>query len=272
MQRADIPLRLWLYRHTARKLLGHGARLINRRAAAGVVTRLAKVKAHAGDPLNGAADALASAAAELDPSRPQEVDPEGVYFRYEGTLVPWNSRLQREPTQAAAAQWAAKCVRPVIGRGVAAARHVPLTTSRLLRPNQGRRRTLGKVMARMKTGSREKLAPQTLAGTHAGSALRLSTWGLTPSPACSLTRMLPLWARVGDPGTHSVCVPVAGSQGRENTSPPLETQAHIQCVCQCGSARLLRQREYESAMGLRRPCGAPSKGRPRGGPCTGKPQ
>ena len=88
----------------------------------------------------------------------------------------------------------------------------------------------------------------------------------------ALTRMLPLWARVGDPGTHSVCVPVAGSQGRENTSPPLETQAHIQCVCQCGSARLLRQREYESAMGSRSPCGAPSKGRPRGGPCTGKPQ
>ena len=89
----DLPL--WLYRHQARQLLGRVARLINQRAAAGVVTRLVKVKAHAGDPLNGAADALASAAAELDPSRPQEVDPEGVYrdFRYKGTLVPWNSRL-----------------------------------------------------------------------------------------------------------------------------------------------------------------------------------
>ena len=48
-------------------------------------------QAHAGDPLNEAADALASAAAELDSSRPQEVDQEGVYFRYKGPLVPWNS-------------------------------------------------------------------------------------------------------------------------------------------------------------------------------------
>ena len=89
MQRVDFLLRL--YRHPAWQLLGHVARLINQRAAAGVVTRLMKVKGHAGNPLNEAADALASAAAELDSSRPQEVDQEGVYFRYKGPLVPWNS-------------------------------------------------------------------------------------------------------------------------------------------------------------------------------------
>ena len=93
MQRVDFPQ--WPYRHPAQQLLGHVATLINQRAAAGVVTRLVKVKAHAGDPLNEAADAIASAAAELDPSRPQEVDPEKVYFQYEGTLVPWNSWLRR---------------------------------------------------------------------------------------------------------------------------------------------------------------------------------
>ena len=48
------------YRHPARQLLGHVAALINQRAAAGVVTRLVKVKAHAGDPLNEAADAASS--------------------------------------------------------------------------------------------------------------------------------------------------------------------------------------------------------------------
>jgi ribonuclease HI len=54
MQREDFPL--WLYRHPARQLLVYVARLINQRAANGVVTRLGKVKAHAGDPLNEAAD------------------------------------------------------------------------------------------------------------------------------------------------------------------------------------------------------------------------
>ena len=66
IQREDFPL--WLYRHPARQLLVYIARLINQSAANGVVTRLVKVKAHAGDPLNEAADTMASAAAELDPS------------------------------------------------------------------------------------------------------------------------------------------------------------------------------------------------------------
>ena len=48
MQRADFPL--WLYRHPARQLLTQVAHLINGRAAAGAVTRLVKVKGHAGDP------------------------------------------------------------------------------------------------------------------------------------------------------------------------------------------------------------------------------
>ena len=50
------------------------------------------------------------------------------------------------------AQWATKCVRPFIKRGVKTAWHVPLTvtTSWLLLPNQGRR-NLGEKMTRMKT-------------------------------------------------------------------------------------------------------------------------
>ena len=137
-----------------------------------------KVKAHAGDPHNEAADALASAAAELDPSRPQEVDPDEDYFQYKGTLVPWNSQLRRKLTQVAAAQWATKCVRPVIRRGQAVARHVPLTTSWLLRSNQGRR-TLGEVMMRMRTSTAKRQVLQTLAWMYPGNAL-LYKWGLTP--------------------------------------------------------------------------------------------
>jgi hypothetical protein len=94
-------------RHPARQLLVHIARLINQRAADGVATRLVKVKAHAGDPLNEAADTLASDAAELDPSQSKEVDPEGLHFGCRGALVPWNSRLRRELTQVAAARWVA---------------------------------------------------------------------------------------------------------------------------------------------------------------------
>ena len=82
---------LWLCRHPARQLLVYVVRLHNQRAVNGEVMRLVKVKAHDGDPLNEAAYTLASAAAESDPSRSQDVDPEGVYFGYRGALVPWNS-------------------------------------------------------------------------------------------------------------------------------------------------------------------------------------
>jgi hypothetical protein len=74
-QQADFLL--WPYRHPAWQLLVHIACLINQRAADGVATLLVKVKAHAGDPLNEAADTPASDATELDPSQSQEVDPEG---------------------------------------------------------------------------------------------------------------------------------------------------------------------------------------------------
>jgi hypothetical protein len=197
MQRADFPL--WLYRHPARQLLVHIASLINQRAADGVATRLVKVKAHAGDPLNDAADTLASDAAELDPSQSQEVDPEGVHFGYRGSLVPWNSRLSRELTQLAAAQWAAKCVRPIVRGGQMASWHVPITTSWMLRPNQGRK-ILGAVLTRMKIASAKRQVMQSLAGMYPGNALMFK-WGLKPSPVCTLC---------------------------EHAS---ETQTYIQCVC-----------------------------------------
>jgi hypothetical protein len=159
MQREDFLL--WPYRHPAWQLLVHIACLINQRAADGVAMLLVKVKAHAGDPLNEAADTLASDATELDPSQSQEVDPEGAHFRYRGALVPWipwawNSRLRRELTQVAAAVWAAKCVRPIVRGGQMAPRHVPITTSWMLWPNQGRK-ILGAVLTQMKVASAKRL-------------------------------------------------------------------------------------------------------------------
>ena len=61
-QRRDFPL--WLHRHTVRHLLKHVVNLLNARSASGSVTRFIKVRAHRGEPLNEAADALAAAAAE----------------------------------------------------------------------------------------------------------------------------------------------------------------------------------------------------------------
>ena len=198
MQRRDFPL--WLYRHTARQLLVCAANLINRRRARGVMTRFVKVKAHSGEPLNEAADALAGAAAEMDPSRPADVDPEGVYFYYRETLVVWSARLRQHLTQVAASQWAAKSARPVRRPdGSLGAPSPPLTTAWLLRPLQGRR-MLGDALSRMKITPAKRQVLQTIAGTFPGNAIKFR-WRLVPSPACSLCN-------------HAN-----------------ESQVHIQCVC-----------------------------------------
>ena len=62
------------------------------------MTRFIKVKAHSDEPLNEADDTLAGAAAEMDPTRPVDVDPEGVYFYYRETLVAWSARLRQHLT------------------------------------------------------------------------------------------------------------------------------------------------------------------------------
>jgi hypothetical protein len=125
------------------------------------------------------------------------VDPEGVHFRYKGSLVPWNSRLRLELTQVAAAQWAAKCVRPIVCCGQMAPLHVPITTSWMLRPNQGRK-ILGAVLTRMKVASAKEVM-QSLTGMNPGNALMFK-WGLKPSPVCTL-----YW-HVSETQTHIQCV------------------------------------------------------------------
>ncbi len=102
MQRKDLPL--WLYLHTARQLLRHTAQLVNRRAEMGRTTRFIKVKAHSGEPLNEAADVLAAAAAETDPTGEVErdLDPEAVHFLFKGKWVEWDVSLREDLTQKAA--------------------------------------------------------------------------------------------------------------------------------------------------------------------------
>jgi hypothetical protein len=90
--------------------------------------------------------------------------------------VPWNSRLRRELTQVAAAQWAAKCVSPVVRGGQVAPRRVPITTTWMLLPNQGRK-TLGAVLTRMKVAPAKRQVMKSLAGMNPGNAL-LFNWGV----------------------------------------------------------------------------------------------
>jgi hypothetical protein len=98
MQRKDLEL--WLYQHTARQLLQHTTQLINRRAELGRTTRLInlKVKAYRFESLNEAADALAAAAAELEPTRAVELDlvPEAMHFRFKGKWVEWDAQRAAE--------------------------------------------------------------------------------------------------------------------------------------------------------------------------------
>jgi hypothetical protein len=80
-----------------------------------------------------------------------------------------------------------------------APRHVPITTSWMLLPNQGRK-ILGAVLTRMKVASAKRLVMQSLAGMYLRNELMFK-WGMKPFPVCTL------------------CWHVS------------ETQTHIQCVC-----------------------------------------
>ena len=201
MQRRDLPL--WLYRHPARQLLQHTAQLINRRAERGRITRFIKVKAHSGEPLNEAADALAADAAELDPARAVDLDldPHAVHFLFKGKWVEWDASLREDLTQKAAEECVNRVTRPKRGRAgqEAVPPTLPLTASWLLRPDQGRS-MLGQVLSKMGIGTAKKQVLQSIAGAFPGNAL-LHKWGMVASAACALC------------------------------GAPAETQSHIQCLC-----------------------------------------
>ncbi len=117
-------------------MLQHTAQLVNRRAEVGRTTRFFKVKAHSGELLNEAVDALAAAAAETDPARDVEpdLDPEAVHFLFKGKWVEWDPSLRGDLTQKAAELCFSRILRPKCRRGgqEAVPPGLPLTASWML--------------------------------------------------------------------------------------------------------------------------------------------
>jgi len=145
LRRADFPLSLHL--NACRQLITHVVRLLNRQYAAGVVTRLVKVKSHFGEPLNEAADALASAAAEADDSQMAgelHLDPESVHFYLDGHPTAWGTQVRNRLTQEAAVRIAEELGTPKM-RQDGTVQPVTLTTAWLLRQDQGRQ-VLGRTL------------------------------------------------------------------------------------------------------------------------------
>ena len=199
LQRTDFPL--WIRGHPARQLLNYVVKLVNRRVAAGSVTRFIKVKAHRAEALNEGADALAFAAAELDPSRPVELDSDAVYFYYKGAPIQWDARLREELVQRAAARRLQRTLQPgrrQTGQG-GEAPALPLTAAWMLRPGQGRR-LLGKALEELVVSSKKRQVIRSIAGAFPCNAL-LAKWYPDRSAACVLCG-------------HAT-----------------ETQSHIQCMC-----------------------------------------
>lgn len=201
LRRADFPLSL--HQNACRQLLTHVVNLLNQRHAAGVTTRFIKVKAHCGEPLNEAADALASAAAEADDgpmAGDLHLEPDAVHFYIHDCPVEWDTRVRNHLASLAAGQAAATLSMPKTRRD-GTVKAVPITTAWLLRQEQGRQ-VLGRALKAMKTDSAKRRVLQTIAGAFPGNAL-LYRWKLRPTATCDLC----------------AC--------------PAETQAHIQCVCPC---------------------------------------
>ena len=200
LRRADFPLSL--HRNPTRQLYTHIVQLLNQRHAAGVITRLVKVKAHCGEPLNEAADALASAAAEADgvPMTGElHLDPWAMHF-YLGHAGPveWHLRVRNHLARESARQVASKLIEPRKRRDGTDVMPA-ITTSWLMRQDQGRQ-VLGAALRTMRADTAKRRVLQTLAGAFPGNAL-LYKWKLRSSGSCDLC-----------------CAPA-------------ETQAHIQCVC-----------------------------------------
>ena len=199
LRRADFPLSL--HHNACRQLLTHVVQLLNQRHAAGVVTRFVKVKSHCGEPLNEAADALASAAAEADDSQLSNalhLDPDSVHFYLNGTPAVWGAVVRNQLIQKAADRIAADYGRPRMMRD-GTAKPVTITCAWLLRQDQGRQ-VLGQTLKKLKLDSSKRRTLQTIAGAYPSNAL-LCRWKLRPTAICDLC----------------AC--------------PAETQSHIQCVC-----------------------------------------
>jgi len=223
MQRKDFPE--WLHSHPERALLECVVQRINARVRAGLITRIIKVTAHAAHPLNEAADAAASAAAEEADSESvmmSHVDRGAVQFYLNGTVTEWGAGVRRHLVDIVAQQHAAQLSLALTRQTDTdndnndRREHVSLTARWLLRPEQGRMQ-LGSVMAGMRNGAQKRRLMQSIAGVFPCRAL-LNKWGKAQSPTCLLCN--------GD----------------------AETIAHIQCWCP--ALKEARIRAHHSVAGV----------------------
>jgi len=191
MQRKDFPE--WLHGHPERALLESVVRRINERARAGIMTRIIKVPAHAAHPLNEAADAAASAAADEADSETvamSHVESSAVRFYLNGNITEWGAEVRRHLISVAAQHYAAQLrldltqQMEVSTEDNCGRQRVSITAQWLLRPEQGRTH-LGSAMARMRNGAQKRRLLQTVAGVFPCRAL-LHKWGKAPSPTCLL--------------------------------------------------------------------------------------
>ena len=224
----------------------------------GRTMRFIKVKAHSGEPLNEAANALAAAAAETDPAGEveQNLDPEAVPFLFKGKWVEWDVSFREDLTQKAAEQCLSRILRPKRRRGgqEAVPPALPLTASWMLRPDQGRS-TLGQVLKTMKIGSAKKQVLQSIAGAFPCNAL-LHKEGLsaklTSIGPTSMARATP-WvstrhggSREGTHAARPVGTDADGQSGRPrllwlvNLRSVILGRIHLIGICHSGEAPLRR--------------------------------
>ena len=207
LQRKDFPE--WLHGHPERALLESVVTNINRRAAAGAMTRFVKVRAHAGHPLNEAADAAASSAAFAgDPEAAAlcHADSAAVRFYVHDRLIEWGAAVRQRLIQVTAQQYQARLSHILTRQaeaqgadGPVRTKSVTLTAQWMMREDQGRH-FLGAALRHMRNGTQKRRLMQTIAGFFPCQSL-LFKWGKAASPQCLLCR--------------------SGN----------ETVSHIQCMC-----------------------------------------
>ena len=197
MQRQDFPERL--NGHPEKVLLESLVRRINERARAQVFTRIVKCPAHKAHPLNEAADAAASRAAEegdVETAALSHADSKAVRFCLRGRLTEWGAGVRRALAQVETSHYQALLTERLTRQATSdepgadlpddrrGGRAVSLTAQWLLRPEQGRQ-YLGAAMAEMRHGAAKRRVMQTVAGLFPCQAL-LHRWGKAPSPQCLL--------------------------------------------------------------------------------------
>jgi ribonuclease HI len=159
MQRQDFPERL--NGHPEKVLLESLVRRINERARAQVFTRIVKCPAHKAHPLNEAADAAASRAAEegdVETAALSHADSKAVRFCPRGRLTEWGAGVRRALAQVETSHYQALLTERLTRQATSdepgadlpddrrGGRAVSLTAQWLLRPEQGRQ-YLGAAMA-----------------------------------------------------------------------------------------------------------------------------